>query len=110
MSAVCATAGFDVTGVDILDMSPVGVAEFLQCDFVDYVAENGVSLFSEDKIARPDIVIANPPYNCHETEYIRNNKAKLSAAFGKHATLNMYSLFLEAILDFTNIGLSLIHI
>ena len=104
MSVVFSAAGFEVTGVDVLDMTPRGVIEFIQRDFVDYVAENRLNLFSTNDIARPDLVIANPPYNCHETEYIRSNKARLSATFGKHSTLNMYSLFLEAILDFANEG------
>ena len=43
--------------------------------------------------------MANPPYNCHETDYIRKNKSALKSLFPEVGVLNMYSMFIAALVD-----------
>ncbi|MFC7694101.1 N-6 DNA methylase [Paeniroseomonas aquatica] len=94
-------AGLHVTGYDIIDRSPVGCAKFEVADFLEIVgASEGLSLFHDVKRPSFDLVVANPPYNCHETDYIRKNKVKLVERFGKATALNMYSLFVRAIIEY----------
>lgn len=102
MSKPCREAGLNVVGVDVIDMDALGLSEFHEINFVDYVSDFKSSLFAERTLERPNAIIANPPYNCHEIDYIRKNKASLRRTFGNHSTLNMYSLFIEAMLDFAN--------
>ena len=48
-------------------------------------------------------MIANPPYNCHEVSYIKDNKKRLSSAFSVGA-YNMYSMFLSAMISLAKDG------
>ena len=104
MSQPCNEAGINVVGVDVIDMDALGLSEFHKLNFVDYVSDYKSSLFARTTLNRPNAIIANPPYNCHEIDYIRKNKESLRRIFGKHSTLNMYSLFIEAMLDFAEDG------
>lgn len=97
--------GCFVTGYDVVDMSPAGCDEFHNVDFLETaILTSANPLFFRSPAAGVDIVIANPPYNCHEIEYIRKNKSQLIDRFGKATVLNMYALFLRAILDFAPDG------
>ncbi len=89
----------EVYGIDLLNMNPAGVDHFVHGDFIEFYTRRKLSPLLCDDLPSPDIIIANPPYNCHETEYIRKHKRHLREVFGRHATLNMYSLFLTAIID-----------
>lgn len=100
MCGPCREENLDVVGIDVLDMNAAGVTKFHKLNFVDYVSEFKSNLFAQTTLEQPEAIIANPPYNCHEIDYIRKNKASLRNIFGKHSTLNMYSLFIEAMLDF----------
>ena len=44
-------------------------------------------------------VIGNPPYNCHESAYIRSHKRALKGMFREIGVLNTYAMFLYAGLD-----------
>ncbi len=44
-------------------------------------------------------IIGNPPYNCHESDYVRQNKAALKRRFGDVGVLNTYSMFLYAAIN-----------
>ncbi len=97
--------GCHVTGYDILDMQPSACDVFIQSDFLDVVInDDRTSLFHKGPAQKVDIIVANPPYNCHEVEYIRSQKERLIARFGKSSALNMYSLFIRAIIDFAADG------
>ncbi|MFC6197066.1 N-6 DNA methylase [Ponticaulis profundi] len=91
-------AGLSTKGVDVLNMEPIGVDEFIQADFIQLALGQKSFGSSHPSELSPDIFVANPPYNCHETEYIRANKSALADAYGKHAVLNMYALFLAAMI------------
>ena len=51
-----------------------------------------------DGLPDADIIVANPPYNCHEHDYLREHKQRFALAFGRGAALNLYSLFIHAII------------
>ena len=46
-----------------------------------------------------DYFIANPPYNCHEVELIKDNKKDLKKIFSDVGIYNTYSMFISAIID-----------
>lgn len=92
------SADMTVYGIDILDFSPEGVDTFRKADFIEMFIEDQQAPLMSNELPSTDIIIANPPYNCHEVDYLQANKKRLAAIFGSHATLNMYSLFLTAII------------
>ena len=99
--------GCHVTGYDIVNMTPNACDVFVQDDFLKTVMDyDPSSLFhipmpTKFKI---DAIVANPPYNCHEVDYIKKQKSQLSARFGKATALNMYALFVRAIIEFAPEG------
>lgn len=86
----------DCTGIDIFKHKENYKSKFIHQDFIDYYKENPTTNF--------DFIISNPPYNCHESEYISKNKNELKSIFGDIGTFNMYSIFLSAILDIAKEG------
>lgn len=46
-----------------------------------------------------DYYIANPPYNCHEVNFIKENKEILKKYFNDVGLHNMYSMFISALID-----------
>lgn len=96
--------GKHVIGFDIVDFAPSYVHEFKNEDFLRFYMDNySTSLFRHDPFPA-DYIVANPPYNCHETDYIRTHKKELILSFGKSAVLNMYSMFVKAIIDIAKPG------
>lgn len=51
-----------------------------------------------------DLLIANPPYNCHEAGYVRDNKQQLSAAFAEVGVANTFAMFAAAMIDMARDG------
>jgi len=84
----------EVTGIDTINFNPKSADNFIHGDFLD-IAKNHI--LQGTKFAA-DVLIANPPYNCHELEYLQEKKGLYSTIFGKHTVLNMYSLFLTAMI------------
>lgn len=64
--------------------------EVVHRDFIEYFAEGAKDLGLVQGI------IGNPPYNCHESPYIRANKKALRQVFAEIGVLNTYSMFLYA--------------
>ena len=85
--------GARLCGFDVMDMQPGGFFEFERRDFL-------LTAAAPDANGLPDadIIVANPPYNCHEHDYLRKHKKRFALAFGKGAALNLYSLFIHAII------------
>ena len=93
-------AGLEVIGIDIADRQPRHCSKLIVSDFLEMAADASSGyLFLQRRIPSSDIIVANPPYNCHESDYIRSRKARLIKSFGKAAALNMYSLFIKAIIE-----------
>ena len=91
-------------GSDIISLSD---DPFFTFHHLDYLKEAAVSLeqpLLPSRIPSSDIIVANPPYNCHEHEYLRANKDTFVRAFGKSAFLNFYSLFITAIIKTSRPG------
>jgi methylase of polypeptide subunit release factors len=105
MAAPFLSRGLKVTGFDVIKFPLDSRVDFTPIDFLTFYRDrvSGSDLF-EAKPLPYDFVIANPPYNCHELEYIRENKAWLAVAFGDIGVHNMYSMFIAAILRATKPG------
>ena len=96
--------GAKLYGYDILDLSPTPFYEFQKRDFLSAALDSLTIPLIATPINRADIIVANPPYNCHEHDYLRKHKAKLSRCFGSGVTLNLYSTFLAAIISVAKPG------
>lgn len=90
----------DIDGIDIFNHGDYYYCNFIQKDFIDfYKQEKNNLLFDQQINLKYDYYIANPPYNCHEVDYIRDNKKDLNKLFGNIGVHNMYSMFISAIID-----------
>lgn len=95
-------AGKTIDSYDIIDYNIHEKSHFCLKNFIDYYIDS----LSENIFAsgvKYDYMIANPPYNCHEISYIKENKKKLNKLFPV-GTYNMYSIFLSAMIDMAKDG------
>jgi hypothetical protein len=100
----------EVDGIDIFRHGDYYYCNFIQRNFIDFYKQQKINLLFDQNInLKYDYYIANPPYNCHELDYIRNNKRDLNKLFGNVGVHNMYSMFISAIIDCAKEG-SLISI
>lgn len=89
-----------IDSFDIIEHGNIQYSNFKNQDFIEFYKEQKKSLFFGSPIDLDyDYYIANPPYNCHEIDYIKNNKNELKNIFPKVGVHNMYSMFLSAIID-----------
>lgn len=80
-------------------------SNFLLKNFLDHYMEWREERPEGDPQFAPyDYYIMNPPYNCHEVDYIRANKVRLKEHFCDVGVLNMYSMFLSATIDMAKDG------
>lgn len=93
-----------IEAFDIIEYEEYKYSNFYLQDFIEYYSNSKKSLFNENTIAPYDYYIANPPYNCHEIDYIKNNKALLKKLFPDVGVYNMYSMFLSAMIDIAKEG------
>lgn len=92
--------GLSVDGMDILPFDLPPAINFTQTDFLQYYQQKKLLSILNTPIDLPyDFYLANPPYNCHEVTYIRDNKTRLSRLFGDIGVHNMYALFIAALID-----------
>jgi hypothetical protein len=97
-----AAAGKAIDGLDVADFGAHARARFERADFLRRVAA-----WKRAPGPRPwpyDYYIANPPYNCHEADYIRRHKAELVRAFGDVGIANTSALFLAGMLETAQAG------
>jgi hypothetical protein len=95
-------AGKVITGVDIHGHSNHKLCKFICTDFLGLYAKYKKAELLRCNVFDPlefDYWIANPPYNCHEVDYIKNNKKHLSEIFEDVGVHNMYSMFISSIID-----------
>jgi hypothetical protein len=91
------TAGFDIQEY-LADYQ----CQFEKRDFLKYYC-----LWKQDskRAALPfDLWVANPPYNCHEADYVRKHKHLLQAAFDDVGVANTFAMFISAIIDLSRDG------
>lgn len=93
-------ANIEIDGIDVYNHGDYFYCKFIQDDFIERYKRTKSELIFDQKInLKYDYYIANPPYNCHEIDYIRNNKKELNNVFGNIGVHNMYSMFISAIID-----------
>ena len=90
--------GARLCGFDIMDMQPGRFFEFERRDFLLAAAAAPDRPPVANGLPDADIIVANPPYNCHEHDYLKEQKRRFALAFGRGAALNLYSLFIHAII------------
>jgi 23S rRNA A1618 N6-methylase RlmF len=92
--------GKQIDSFDVIKHGNIQYSNFTKQDFIEFYKNQKESLFFSNRIDLDyDYYIANPPYNCHELNYIKDNKPELKKLFGKVGVHNMYSMFLSAIVD-----------
>ena len=96
-------AGKNIESFDIIDYKSHERAKFCQRNFIDVYADFVAGQFFTFEPSKYDYMIANPPYNCHEIDYIRENKKWLNELFPIGA-YNMYSMFLSAMISMAKDG------
>lgn len=94
-------AGKTIDSFDIIDHGIHNYSNFKCADFLEFYIDRLQCLPMECN--EYDYIIANPPYNCHEVSYIKDNKKRLSQAFSVGA-YNMYSMFLSAMIGIAKEG------
>jgi len=93
-------AGKQIDSFDIYEHGDIRYSNFKNQDFIEFYKERKADLFFTTNVDLDyDYYIANPPYNCHEIDYIRDNKQVLNSLFNGVGILNMYSMFLSAMID-----------
>ena len=90
--------GARLCGFDIIDFQADRFFEFEQRDFLLSAVKALDGSSPPGSMPGADIIVANPPYNCHEHEYLRKHKQRFALCFGRSAALNLYSLFVHAII------------
>ena len=90
--------GARLCGFDIIGYCRDGFFDFQQRDFLLSAVDALDGSTTASGIPDADIIVANPPYNCHEHEYLRRHKQRFALCFGRNAALNLYSLFVYAII------------
>lgn len=97
-------AGKEIDSYDIIDYQCYKYSKFLKQDFIEVYKNFKDQFFFDFKPhTKYDYIISNPPYNCHEINYIKENKNDLKQYF-EVGTYNMYSMFLSAIIDMAKEG------
>ena len=92
-------AGKRIDSFDVISMCDHEMSNFVETDFLDFYKEKkSRCIFDQGIDLEYDYYIANPPYNCHEVDYLRQNKKELNAVF-EVGVYNMYSLFVSAMID-----------
>ena len=93
--------GKEIDSYDIIDYGTYKYSNFTCRDFLETYIERNQGVFAES--SQYDYIISNPPYNCHEVSYIKENKKRLANAFPIGA-YNMYSMFLSAMINIAKDG------
>lgn len=94
-----------IDGIDIIDHGHHQHANFKTMDFLHYYGDVKLNdLFNNQTDFNYDYIIANPPYNCHESEYIKSNKILFKKLFPEIGIGNTYSMFISAIVDIAKEG------
>lgn len=94
-------AGKKIDSYDIINHGNYKYSNFHCEDFLEFYISR-LQCFPME-CEEYDYIIANPPYNCHEVSYIKDNKQRLNAAFPVGA-YNMYSMFLSAMISIAKDG------
>lgn len=95
--------GKSIESYDIIKHCEYKMSKFYQKNFIEVYADFVNNVFFSAEATQYDYMIANPPYNCHEINYIKENKKWLNSLFPVGA-YNMYSIFLSAMISMAKDG------
>ncbi len=90
-----------VDSYDIIDYGITYHSNYINTNFIEHYINSTKNSNSKWEY---DFYIANPPYNCHEVSYIKDNKKSLSKQFKSIGVNNMYALFLSAMINVAKEG------
>lgn len=96
-----------IMSIDIIDYGNKKDIEYIKGDFINYYKifkNSDVFNFQTINFDKFDYWVVNPPYNCHEVDYIKDNKITLKSLFSDVGVHNMYSMFISAIIDMAKEG------
>lgn len=80
-------------------------SNFKQQDFFDFFIQSKSNIFFNNSIELPyDYYIANPPYNCHESDSLKSNKDSYDKYFDEVGTYNTYSMFMYSLIEMAKEG------
>lgn len=97
--------GYEVDSFDLNRYSEAFQSNFNHSDFLKYSISQRMGPGSAgSRGSEHDYIVMNPPYNCHEAEYIKENKGLFRSAFGDVGVHNLYALFLSAVIDLAKDG------
>lgn len=95
--------GKTIDSYDIIKHCEYKMSNFHQKNFIEVYADFVNNNFFSAEATQYDYMIANPPYNCHEINYIKENKKWLNSLFPVGA-YNMYAMFLSAMISMAKEG------
>lgn len=90
-------------GIDIYRYKDIYECSFENRDFLDFYFSN-IDFGRTINTLEYDYYVLNPPYNCHEVKYIKENKDKLKSKFKDVGIQNMYLMFISAVIDLAKEG------
>ena len=95
------THGMACVGIDVIQHQAHYTCDFFHDDFIRLYTqrEHPQARALLENAQQCHYWIANPPYNCHELNYIQSNKTTLQRAFADVGTHNMYAMFMSAMID-----------
>lgn len=96
-------SGKTIDSYDIIKHCEYKMSNFCQRNFIEIYADFVNNNFFSTETTHYDYMIANPPYNCHEINYIKENKKWLNNLFPIGA-YNMYSIYLSAMISMAKDG------
>ena len=98
-------AGIDTHGIDVYDWRKYPMDSFAQADSLQILRDElDGGMFAESFFESFDYIVLNPPYNCHESNYIRDNKGWLLKTFPDVGIANMYAMFLAGVIRAASAG------
>jgi hypothetical protein len=97
--------GIKVDSFDINRFKNEYQSNFKQINFFDFFIDLKNNLFFKPSLElNYDYYIANPPYNCHESDSLKINKDYYNKHFDEIGTYNTYSMFMYAMIEIAKDG------
>lgn len=98
-----AEMGKTTRGIDIGDWLTAPIDTFSREDFLS-AYRDARAVGDGGTLSLHDYFVLNPPYNCHESDYIRQNRSWLIDCFADVGQANMYTLFISAVIELARPG------
>lgn len=97
--------GYEIDSFDLNRYVERFYSNFTHKDFLKYfISKRSTSILGSSYETDHDFIVMNPPYNCHEVNYIKENKKLFQSAFKDVGVYNLYALFLSAVIDLAKDG------